>query len=201
MTCVKRITSLTDLDRDNIRIQTQRLSLRILRPEDVTQDYISGINDPEVNYYLLEVKRTRQTFESLKFFVSENAQSPSNLLFGIFFNHSNQLIGTLRLTGISFFHYCLGVGICIFAKQYWGKGYALESLLRVKEFVFHEMGMHYMEAGAYGQNAASVKLFERAGFECYLKTSDKYRLDNKFVEVLMFKAVNPNFNFEFQEIK
>lgn len=198
MTCVKRVISLDDLDRDNIHLETDRLNIKVLRPKDITEEYISGLNDPEVNHFL-EVKRNRQTFESVKSFVLENARSCNSLLFGIFLKTLNRLIGTARLSGISFFHYHLGMGICIFAKQYWGKGYAAESVLRIKEFVFNDMKMHYIEAGAYSQNVSSVKLFERAGFECYIKISDKYRLEDKFVDVLMFRAVNPNFNFDFLE--
>ncbi len=198
MTCVKRIKSLDDLGRDNIYIQTDRLNIKILRPEDITEEYVSGLNDPEVNYFL-EVKRIRQTFESVKSFVLDNTGSAHSLLFGIFLKSPNCLIGTVRLSGISFVHYHLGLGICIFAKQYWGKGYGLEALLEIKEFVFNEMGMHYIEAGMYSQNAASRKLFKKAGFECYVKVSDKYRLGDKFVDVLMFGSVNPNFNVELLE--
>lgn len=198
MTCVKRVRSLDDLNRNNIHLQTGRLNIKVLQPEDITEEYISGLNDPEVNYYL-EVKRNRQTFESVKSFVLDNAHSFNSLLFGIFLKTSNYLIGTVRLSGISFFHYHLGMGICIFAKQYWGKGYGVESVSRIKKFVFNDMRMNYIDAGVYSQNMSSVKLFERAGFECYLKISDKYRLEDKFVDVLMFKAVNPDFNLEFLE--
>ena len=201
MTCVKRITSLDDLDRDSIQIETERLRIRVLQPKDITEEYVSGLNDPEVNYYLLTVKKDRQTFESVKSFVLENARSSSSLLFGIFLKSSNYLIGTVRLSEISFFHYYLGMGICIFAKQCWGKGHAVETVLRLKEFVFNDMGMHYIEAGAWSQNEASVKLFKKAGFESYLKISDKYRLEDKFTDVLMFRAVNPDFNFELLEDK
>lgn len=198
MTCVKRIKSLDDLDRDNLYIQTDRLHIKVLRSEDITEEYISGLNDPEVNYFL-EVKRNRQSFESVKSFVAENAQSASSLLLGIFLKTTDSLIGTVRLSGISFVHYHLGLGICIFAKQYWGKGYGVESVFAIKEFVFNDMGMHYIEAGMYSQNAASRKLFEKAGFECYVKVSDKYRLEDQFVDIVMFRAVNPNFNFDFRE--
>ncbi len=201
MTCAKKINSFNDFDKGNIQIVTDRLVLKVLRPQDITPQYVFGLNDEEVNYYLLEVKRNRQTFESVKSFVLDNAGAANSLLLGIFLKDLNELIGTIRLTGISFFHYYSGIGICIFAKQYWGKGYALESLLRIKEFVFNEMGMHFLEAGMYGQNASSVKLFEKAGFECYLKISDKYRLEDKFADVLMFKAVNPDFNLEFRKDK
>ena len=195
MTYASKVRFLSEHERRNLRMETDRLILKALAAGDITQEYISGLNDPGVNHYLLEVKQRWQTYESVKSFVEENIRSSSNILFGIFLKSSPpHLIGTVRLTAISLFHYSSGIGICIFSKPHWRKGYALEALLKVKEFIFDTMGMHYIEAGMYSENKPSVKLFQRAGFECYVRIPDKYRLGDRFVDVSMFKAVNPDFN-------
>lgn len=180
--------------KNEICVTTARMFARTLLVEDISADYINCLNNKEVNKYL-EVRLCRQTGESVANFIKKNLESESDLLLGLFKKDDKDLIGTIRISDISSFHFFATLGICLFKKEQWGKGYAVESLLRIKEFLFDDMGMHYIDAGMYSQNVSSVKLFERAGFECYVKISDKYRLEDKFVDVLMFRAVNPNFNF------
>lgn len=184
------------LDKEEISLETERLIIRTLKPEDITEEYIAGLNDKSVNYYLTEVKRNIQTLESVNAFIMHNLNSANEFLMGVFLKAPSHLIGTIRLSNISYYNYCLGVGICIFSKKYWGRGYATESLLKVKEFIFNNMGMHYIEAGVYSENAVSIRLFKKAGFEVHSRISNKYRLDDKFVDVLMFRTINPNFNFD-----
>lgn len=125
--------------------------------------------------------------------------SVNNLLLELFLNKSQCLIGTIRFTDISDFHYCLGVGICIFPKKHWGKGYGTEALVKVKDYAFENLKIHHIEAGVYSENVDSIRLFEKAGFEIYLRNSDKYRLENRFVDVLMLRCINQNFDLSLLE--
>jgi len=195
MTYIKGPNKLKTLNRENINLVTDRLIIRGLKPEDITNRYIEGLNDKNVNYYLTEVKRNKQTLESVNAFVVQNQESRNHLLFGLFIKESKYFFGTIRLSNISYYHCYVGLGICIFSRNHLDKGYATEAILEVKQFVFDDMGLHYIEAGVYRDNIASVKLFEKCGFELYSRIADKYRLNERFDDVLMFRAINPDFNF------
>lgn len=58
--------------------------------------------------------------------------------------------------GIDFYHYTASVGICIFAKGAWKKGYAFQVLRLVKDYLFGLLGLHYLEAGVYAKNTGSI---------------------------------------------
>ncbi|OGW47583.1 MAG: hypothetical protein A2Y66_03280 [Nitrospirae bacterium RBG_13_41_22] len=178
-----------------INLETKRLTLRVLRLKDVTLHYVNGINDTQVNRYLLMENKGKQTMESVENYVRFNLNSPSDILFGIFLKNNNRHIGNVRLSGISYFHYFSNIGICIFDKKYWGKSNAKEVLDRVVHFAFNDMGLHYLEAGVFNENKASCKLFLSSGFKIRSSYGDKLRLKDNFVKVTIFFITNPNFNY------
>ena len=183
------------IDKEFLLLENDRICLRPLNTEDITDEYIGGLNDPEVNRFLVNVRQTAQTRESVEKYVSSSFENPSAILFGIFVKDNlKQLVGTVHVSGIDFFHYFASVGICIFAKRAWKKGYALQALQLVKDFLFGVLGLHYLEAGAYAKNINSINLFTRAGFAEWFRVKNKFRLDDNFEESIYFAAVNPGFN-------
>jgi RimJ/RimL family protein N-acetyltransferase len=176
-------------------LENDHVCLRPLLVPDITDEYISGLNDPEVNRYLVDVKRTVQTYNSVMDFVILNRESPSCILFGIFKKGlSGQLIGTVRVSGMEFFHFTASIGICLFARQDWGKGYASQSLALVKEYMFSAFGLHYLEAGVYAKNMGSYHTFTKAGFAEKFRADFKYRLDDSFEQVIFLASINPEFD-------
>lgn len=168
--------------------------MRTLLLKDVSTAYVEGINDPEVYRYLLLADKGRQTIRSIKKYVRANLDSGTAILFGIFLP-AGELIGTIRLSGISYYHYCCDVGICLFAKEHWNKGYAAEALDKVVSFIFDTLGLHYIEAGVFTENASSVNLFLKAGFVIRCVYGDKLRLNNHFAEVTILCRINTRFDF------
>ncbi len=47
--------------------------------------------------------------------------------------------------------------------NFWGKGYATESLNRILRFGFSELGLHRIEAGCAVENLGSIRVLEKAG--------------------------------------
>jgi len=183
------------IDKESLVIENGSIYLRPLRIEDITDEYVNGLNDPEVNKYLVDVRRNVQTWETVEKYVSSNFENPSAILFGIFMkNNSKQLVGTVHVSEIDLFHYTASVGICLFAKRIWKKGYALQSLQLVKNYLFGVLGLHYLEAGAYAINASSISAFTRADFLEWYRVKDKFRLVDSFEEVIYFSAINPSFD-------
>ncbi len=179
-----------------IKLETDRLLIRTLQLSDITDEYIDGLNDPLVNKFLVNARLTKQTKETIGEFITQNLKSKQDILMGVFLKEGDTLIGTIRISGISEFHYLCNIGICFFNRSYWGKGYAVEALKRTVEFAFCKLNMHYIEAGVYTENAASIKLFERAGFSAQSVYKDKFRYDSGFKEVKIFGKTNNDFDHD-----
>ena len=184
------------IDKKSIVLENDRIYLRPLRIEDITGEYISGLNDPEVNRFLVNVRQTVQTRETVGEYVISCYESSNAILFGVFIKNddSKKPIGTVHVSEIDLFHYTASVGICLFAKRVWKKGYALQSLQLVKSYLFGVLGLHYLEAGAYAKNKSSINAFTRAGFLEWYRVKDKFRFVDSFEEVIYFSAINPLFD-------
>jgi len=190
------------IDKESLIIENKRIYLRPLRVEDVTDEYINGLNDSEVNRYLVNVRKNVQTRESVEKFVHSNMENPSSILFGIFLkDRAEPLIGTVRVSEIDFFHYTASVGVCLFAKQKWKKGYALQAVKMVKNYLFEVLCLHYLEAGANAHNKDSINLFIRAGFSEWYRVKNKYRHIDTFEEVIYFVVINPSFDISLLKLR
>ena len=74
-------------DKKNLIINGERIHLRILKEQDASYEYVSWLNDNEVNKHL-ETKKA--DIDSLKKYIHEKLESEKCLFFGIFY----KLIGT-----------------------------------------------------------------------------------------------------------
>jgi len=177
-----------------IRLDTPSLRLLPLELTHVTGAYIAGLNDPDVNRFLVDVKRQHQTRETVAGFIETSRTSPTAVLFGIFLKKDANLhIGSVRLANISAYHFCADVGICLFNKDCWRQGYALEALKAVVRFAFQDLGLHYLEAGVYCDNTGSARLFNKAGFERLHTLRNKYRNADAFTDVYIYGIYNHHF--------
>jgi RimJ/RimL family protein N-acetyltransferase len=148
-----------------------------------------------VNRYLVDVRRTRQSRESVENFVTTNIQDPASVLFGIFIKGDQQpFVGTVRVHGIDYYHYIASIGICIFAKRAWKKGNGRRAIGLVKDYLFKTIGLHYLEAGVYAENMNSINVFNHAGFSEQFRVRNKYRHVDRFEEAVYLAAINPAFD-------
>ena len=179
----------------NFVISGKRIYIKILQKNDITNEYIEGLNDPEVNRYLVHVKNKVQNRKLVEEFVDRNIKDPHSCLFGIFHkNKNNKLIGTVRIHEISPIHFCARIGICLFKKEFWGQGIGSEAISMVSNLAFDRFGLHYLEAGIYIENKASIKAFTTSGFHHSYKVKNKYRLEEQFSDVVFLYIINTKFD-------
>lgn len=181
------------VNKNTLLLETERMSLRPVRESDITDEYVDGLNNAEINRYL--VLRQKQTLSLVREYVEINWDSPAAILFGLFLkNDPFPFIGTIRISEIDMFHYLATVGVCLFAKRAWKKGYAIEALKAVADYAFRDIGLHYLEAGAYADNSNSIELFRKAGFTETHTVRNKYRHGNEFKDVIYLGIVNKDFD-------
>lgn len=146
-----------------MQIETDRLSLRSLTPDDVSEKYVGWLNDPDVNQYL-ETRHEVQTIGGCLDFVNACNASPSTKIMGIFHKESNVHIGNVKIGFINS-HYRRGqVSLFIGEKDYWGKGLSSEAVGGITKYGFEKLGLHRLEAGCYEDNLASLRVFLKNGY-------------------------------------
>ena len=82
----------------NIRaLETENLLLKELDISDVTENYVTWLNDEDINQFL-QVRHQKHTLKTTRDYVQNLKESEHNFLFGIFEKNNNRHIGNIRLT-------------------------------------------------------------------------------------------------------
>jgi len=137
-------------------------SLRALRPTDVTPAYVDGLNDPRVNRFIQSARQTRQTHESVAAYVASNWADDRAILFGVYADRI--LRGTVRIHDIDWELRSGTMGIALFDVAAWNRGLATGAITAATRCARDLLGLCYVQAGIDPDNAASIRVFEKAGF-------------------------------------
>lgn len=166
-------------------------TLRPLLPADVHPGYVAGLNDPEVNRFLVNVRNARQTTASVLEFVEQNLLAPDAILFGIWCQGDTLHCGTVRLHNLGLQQDQARIGICVFDRRRWGKGVGTSALKTVSEWACGTLGVSAVEAGVYAENMASQKIFVAAGYEWRKDVADTYERDGRPTTVRFYRFPGP----------
>lgn len=77
---------------------------------------------------------------------------------------AGRLIGTCKLGALSFRHRRAEVGFLL-RRDRWGQGLAADALAVLFGFCFGRLGLHRLEADVDPENAPSLRLLEKLGFQ------------------------------------
>jgi len=159
-------------------LETDRLRIRQFQDSDL-ESFFDYRNDPEVaRYQGWNVPYPRE--KALAFIAEMSAKEPSAR--GEWFQAAIEEVSTGEMIGdVAFFlkkddpQAYIGYSI---ARQYWRKGYGMESVRRLLDYLFGELDLHRVIAITDVENVASFRVLKRIGFRC----------EGHFVENLKFKG-------------
>lgn len=144
-------------------IEGERVFLREVRQEDVTEQYYNWMNDQEITRYT-ESRFYPVSIGQLQSYVNSLDGKRDSVFMAIIDKASLQHIGNIKLGGIDWIHRRADIGIIIGAKTYWGQGYASEAITLISEYALNKLNLHKVWAGCYANNVGSIKAFLKAGF-------------------------------------
>ena len=166
----------------------EKLYLRPLEREDLTETYLGWVNDPEVNKYL-EVGLFPTNRDDLASYY-ERTHHPSSIVLAIVDKASDQHIGNISLTSINYIHGRADLGIMIGRKNFWRKGYGTEAIKLVVDYAFKRLRLHKISAGMYEENQASRWVFEKAGFIFVACLVDELYREGSYHSKVVMKKLN-----------
>lgn len=138
-------------------------SLRELTLEDITEKYLSWLEDAEVNQYL-ETRFESWSIEKIKDYIIQ-VKNNSNILMMAIISKENKHIGNAKLEIINSNHRLGSISLFIGDKDYWKKNIATSVINRICKFAFVEnKNFEKIIAGMYQENKGSYRAFLKAGF-------------------------------------
>jgi ribosomal-protein-alanine N-acetyltransferase len=152
----EKTLSLSSLEGNGIRLTP-------FRPEDISDRYITMLNDSKVNRFL-EVRWTPQTRETATAFVKSFYGREEKYIWGIFVSKNNLFIGTATLYFINRSHGTAELGLMIGEESYWGKGVSDTTLSLILDYAFDVLKLRRLTGGSYDINYGMNFTYKRLGF-------------------------------------
>lgn len=140
---------------------SERLLLKRLTIEHLSDKYVGWLNDIEVNKYL--ETRGDYTIKRLESFLVE--QEKKNIYFwAIHLQDTLEHIGNIKIDPINLDDKSGEYGILMGSKKHWGKGYAKEASQIVIDFCFKTLYFKKITLGVIENNLSAVLLYNKLGF-------------------------------------
>lgn len=175
-------------------LQTEDIRLCKFDERSITPEYISWLNDPEVNKFL---DTGRFPIVASDVFAPKDEK---NLMFMIIANFEigdidgkrypsknlSKYIGTCSLHKIDWINRKGEIGYMIGNKQYWGHGVGTEVVGLLTDYGFNRLNLNKLVAGVVGGNAGSIEVLERNGYKQFAKFDQDHFIDGKYVDTWKF---------------
>lgn len=144
-------------------IISNNLFYRPLTVKDVTDKYISWLNNNEINKYL-EARHIKHTSQNVIDFVNSRNKSRNEFLYGIFCKKNNKHIGNVKISNVNYIYKTGEISLFIGDKDYWGRRLGIEIIKTLTNHSFNYIGLLKIEAGCYESNKASLNSFLACGY-------------------------------------
>ena len=163
---------------DCIGINTDRLLLRSIRPDDATALF-KYRSDAVINKYQGWIPKT---VDDVHDFIEDRISPTIDLIntwyqFGIILKENFEFIGDIGIHFLDEQKKQVEIG-CTLDINYQGKGFATEALIRIINYVFIDLDKHIALAYIDPENIKSIALVERIGFKkdiLFKESNSKYR--------------------------
>lgn len=149
------------LQPEKVQLQTERLILRTMVPEDALAIFHNINHDKDVLQYFLAPYLEKEEDASVTGMI-QSAARDGRLLLSIVLRETNEVIGLIlqcdtpnAVTPATEVGYAIG-------KKYWGNGYCAEALREMIRFLF-EQGIHKIVCSHFLPNKASERVMEKCG--------------------------------------
>jgi RimJ/RimL family protein N-acetyltransferase len=145
-------------------LKGERIRLRWLTERDVDALF-SIFSDPKVmKYWSWLPFEDAGAAANLLADIREGFQKQNLFQWGIARQIDDRVIGTCTLSRIDANNRRAEIGYAL-GSDYWGNGYMQEALTLLFDFSFGQLNFHRLEADVDPQNASSIKILERLGFQ------------------------------------
>lgn len=143
------------------RLETERFIVRSMTGNDLTENYMKWIADPELmrNLNTLPMHKTREE-EAQRMKAYDNS---TNFQFGAFTRQDNKLIGFFQVR-IDRPHKLAEISVVIGDRQWWGRNAVLEARGAIIDFLFDRLKLEKIWGMPQVRNFAAVANYRKQGF-------------------------------------
>ena len=150
-------------------------NLQIMKNDIDIQTQLMGTPKPNSTNKILSWLKDRDKDESMVFFVIARSSD-------------DEAVGYIQLSGIDKFDLFGYLGICL-AKQFWGKGYAKESLGLLNEYVVNILNLRKILLLVRHDNNRAINFYKKTGFDEIGILKKHHLVQGVWTDVLIMERV------------
>ncbi|KAN0028366.1 hypothetical protein ACTFIV_010210 [Dictyostelium citrinum] len=170
-------------------IETERLILRDMKLED-KYDIFRYRSDSETNKYQGWIPKTLDDVEEfIKRNPSEFNKPDTWYQLIIICKESNSIVGDIGIHFIDMINKQVEIGITL-NKLFQKRGYAIESLNALIEYLFKSLYKHRITASLDPNNKSSIKLFEQLHFRKEAHFKKSLLFNNEWVDDIIYALLS-----------
>ena len=159
----RRETRMTWQPGQLVKLTTERCIVRSAAREDVTDEFLGWLADPNVMVGLNIPRRRLSRMQGVRFVV--NHDNRSSFLLMVCTRDNETPVG-FYIVKADQQHRCGETSVVIGNHDFWGKNIVVETRSAILDFLFDELDMHKVLGKPHGRNFASIFNYKAMGFEC-----------------------------------
>ncbi|MCB2076179.1 MAG: GNAT family N-acetyltransferase [Novosphingobium sp.] len=167
-----------------------RVSLRPLTEEDITDEYVSWFGDAIVTEYL---DSRNLTVDDCREYLRNGRETRTHFMYAVIDNESGLHIGNVKIGPINWAHGTSDLVTVIGRREFWGKGLATEAIRAGIEIAFKDYGIRKLSGGIAEGNEGSVKAYTRAGWVIEARMKGHHLIDGEPRDRIVVSCFNPEF--------
>jgi ribosomal-protein-alanine N-acetyltransferase len=160
-----------------------RVKLAPFTEADITDEYVSWLNDPLVTRFSNQRFLTHDRGSCRRYLTS--FEGTTNLFLSVRRQDGDRLIGTMTAY-ISPHHGTADLGILIGDRSVWGQGCGGDAWSTLSEFLLGRPGMRKLTAGTLETNEPMIRLARRCGMQLEARRRGQELVDGNPVDILYF---------------
>jgi len=170
-------------------LETKRLNLREITPQDVTA-LLKHLGNPEVVKYIdMQPIKTREQADEWLKWMGSFFSARDGLRWGVALKQDGTFVGSAGIHNWNREARYAEVGYDL-AQPYWGYGYATEVVQAIIEFGINRMYLNRIEADVIEGNDASMRVLEKLGFKQEGVLRERVYKDGKYHNVCLFALLS-----------
>jgi len=164
-----------------VELRTERFVVRTMTREDINDEFLGWLADPEVMLGLNLPRRRLSRLQAVRYVLGHD-------------NRGNFMLTICKREdgrGIGFFTVNCDLGnrsaetsVVVGNREYWGQNVVVETRSALLDFIFETLNMHKVIGRPHGRNFSSIYNYKVMGFQCEAvlreqmrSVSDDSRLD------------------------
>lgn len=175
------------------QLETERLLLRKLVPEDAADIFEYAADDDVAKYMSWDTHKTLEDSQRFINFTLDRYIKDDAGEWGIILKESGKLIGAVGFHGFDKKNSRAEIGY-VLGRRYWGKGIMPEAVRRVLRFAFNELNLNRIECVHALPNEKSGRVMQKTGMTFEGIARERIFVKGKYWDVKQYAILRSDWN-------